>query len=132
MEARETVRLGTVHDLAVLYLALTHGTDQRLEQEEQRALARVLRHWLPDRDPALIDHMIREATLSYMNGLDAPGLEALVDTLARALTMEMRRSVLDDLMALAAADHEVRPEEQAFVAQLAKAWHMDPGRTYDA
>lgn len=111
-----------LHDLALLYLALTLGSDGRLDHAEQAAMREQLRAWAPGADPALCDHVLREATLSYGNGVGAGRFEALLGRLRNALDADGRARVLADLHALAEADAVVRTGEVALIERVAEAW----------
>lgn len=111
-----------LHDLALLYLALALGADGHLDSEEQAAMRSQLRAWAPGTDPALCDHALREATLSYGNGMAADRLEALLDRLRSQLDTAGRDRVLADLSKLAAADAKVEATESAFIERVEQAW----------
>lgn len=111
-----------LHDLALLYLALTLGADGELAHEERAAMRDQLRAWTPGADPALCDHAIREAVLSYGNGVDAERLDALVRGLGSRLDAEGRARVLADLRTLAASDAVVTATEVGFIERIERAW----------
>lgn len=100
-----------LRDLALLYLALALGTDSELDHEEWATMREQVQAWAPGADPALCDHALREAVLSYGNGLDAERLDA-----------EGRALVLADLRALAASDTVVQDAEVAFIERIERAW----------
>ena len=117
--------IGVLHDLALLYLGLAYGTDGNLDPAERQAIALKLREWQPHRDPALIDHVLREATLSYMNGASAGHLQEVVVSLKDLLDDNTRASILNDLTDIAEADGTVRTGEENFVHRLAEVWDVD-------
>jgi uncharacterized tellurite resistance protein B-like protein len=114
-----------LHDLALLYLALTYGTDGRLDNVEQAAMRDRLFAWAPGLDPTRLDHVLHEAMLSYSNGLDNERLDALLTRLHDVLDAPGRQRVLDDLRTLARADAQVHREEVAFINRVADAWADD-------
>lgn len=111
-----------LHDLALLYLALALGTDGELSREELAAIMDQLQSWAPGADPALCEHALREAVLSYGNGVDAERIDALVDGLRSGLGAEGRARVLADLRTLALSDAVVRTQETAFIDRVERAW----------
>lgn len=115
-----------LRDLALLYLALAHGADEDLDPEEVRAISVKLREWQPDRSPAYIDHIIREATLSYLNRRDRAQLRALVEALGDALPEAFREQVLRDLVTIAEADGTVAEAERVFIREIADTWGHRP------
>lgn len=118
------VTLALLHDMALLYLGLAHGADGTLDPEETHEIAAKLRRWQPDKDPALIDHVIREATLTYLNGSSVSRVEEAVDTLKEVLPEHLRLDVLRDLADVARADGAVVTGESDFIQSLADAWHL--------
>lgn len=120
--------LTLLHDLALLYLGLAHGADEDLDPSETREIAAKLRRWQPDKDPALIDHVIREATLTYLNGTKESRLLEAVHVLKDQLSEGLRESILDDLSDIARADGTVVRAERRFIDQIAEAWELDEDR----
>jgi len=111
-----------LHDLALLFLALTHGADGELDGAEQDAMRDQLLEWAPGMDPNRIEHVLREATMSYANGLSAPRLDGLLGRLQEGLDYEARQRVLADLRTLAEADDEVVQAESRFIDRVEAAW----------
>ncbi len=117
---RLDVRL--LHDLAFLYLELAHGADHDLDYREQRTIAAKLRQWQPYKNPKLIDHVIREATLSYLEKPSDAQMDALIDKLAKALPEALREHIISDLKEIAQADGEVLAAEERFIGRIARVW----------
>ncbi len=117
--------LTLLHDLALLYLGLAHGADEDLDPAETRQISASLRRWQPNKDPALIDHVIREATLTYMNGANPQRLDKAVDVLKNALPRDLRATILSDLSDIARADGEILTEEKDFIYRLANEWGLE-------
>lgn len=111
-----------LHDLALLYLALAHGADGKLDASEQASMRDQLRAWAPGTDPALCDHALREAGLSYGNGVSAQRLDDLLQRLHTALDADGRARVLADLVELSEADDRVESGETALIEKVATAW----------
>ncbi|MEP0548835.1 MAG: TerB family tellurite resistance protein [Rhodothermales bacterium] len=111
-----------LHDLALLYLALAHGADGELDTAEQASMRDQLRAWAPGTDPALCDHALREAGLSYGNGVGKEKMDDLLQRLHDGLDPDGRARVLADLMELARADDVVEPGETALIDRVAAAW----------
>ncbi|MDX1530334.1 MAG: TerB family tellurite resistance protein [Rhodothermales bacterium] len=124
------MNLNLVNDLALLYLHLAHGTDEDLTQEERHVAFNLLRQWLPNQDPALLDHVIREATLTYLGRSDRR--DAIVERLGQRLDERLRKRVLKDLVALAQADGTIAEEERAVMQEVARTWEIDDDIVPDA
>jgi hypothetical protein len=126
MYSEGQITLTLLHDMALLYLGLAHGTDADLDPSETSTIAAKLRTWQPNRDPALIDHVIREATLTYLNGANRDRLREAVQVLKGALTEPVLKQILTDLADIARADGEIVHEERQFIDQIAEAWALGP------
>lgn len=125
MYSEGQLTLTLLHDLALLYLGLAHGADEDLHPAETKQIAASLRRWQPDKDPALIDHVIREATLTYLNGANSQRLTEAVKVLRDALPAKLRSTILHDLSEIARADGEILSEEKDFIAKIASSWQLD-------
>lgn len=124
MEHKGNVSLSQLHDLAFLFLALAHGTDDELHPDEQRKMSVRLRTWQPNKDPALIDHVIREAALTYLEGHDRDRLEGIVTELGQQLSDDLKLALLSDLREIAEADGTVMAAEAGFLQKLASRWSV--------
>ena len=123
--------LALLHDLALLYLGLAQGADDDLDPSETREVAARLRRWQPDKDPALIDHVIRDVSLSYEEEATTEEVRAAVDALGEALSEGRRREILGDLSEIARADGLVLQEEQNFIEHIAHTWGVSLNPDYD-
>lgn len=124
MDSRGQITLTLLHDLALLYLGLAHGADEDLDPQETMEIAAKLRRWQPDKDPALIDHVIREATLTYLNGANDQRLHEAVHVLGGQLNKNLLKAILDDLVDIARADGTIVAGEESFITDLADAWDL--------
>ena len=114
--------LALLHDLAILYLGLAQGTDDELDPSETKEVAACLRRWQPDKDPALIDHVIRDVSLSYQEEATTQEVREAVRSLGEALSEGRRREIMNDLSEIARADGLVLQEEKDFVDHIAETW----------
>lgn len=125
MHSQGQLTLTLLHDLALLYLGLAHGADEDLDPAEMRQISASLRRWQPDKDPALIEHVIREATLTYLNGADSERIHEAVQVLKDALSSDLRATILHDFADIARADGEILSSEQDFIHHVADEWELD-------
>lgn len=125
MDSKGQITLTLLHDLALLYLGLAHGADEDLDPQETMEIAAKLRRWQPDKDPALIDHVIREATLTYLNGANDERLHEAVNVLGGRLAKPLLSAILNDLIDIARADGSVVPGEKSFINDIAGAWNLE-------
>ena len=121
MESRVT--LNHLHDLVLLYMGLARADDE-LDPDETQEIALKLRQWQPNKDPALIDHVIREAELTYENDLDDDRLEEATSNLGEAFPEKLRRDILKDMADIARADNTVEFAETHFIHRIADIWEL--------
>ena len=114
--------LALLHDLALLYLGLAQGADDELDPSETKEVAACLRRWQPDKDPALIDHVIRDVSLSFEEEATPEEVRAAVESLGESLSEDLRQEILGDLAEIARADGLVLQQEKDFVEQIAVTW----------
>lgn len=111
-----------LHDLALLGFAVAHGTDGDVQRSELASLWAHLETWAPGENPALIEHALREAALTYSNGLSVERLDEVVERLRDVLGEEERARVVAGLQEIAEADDAVHPAEEALVARVVAAF----------
>ena len=110
-------------DLAVLYRALAFGADGDLDAREVDAMRAALEAWVPDQDPAGVDHALREAALVDVSVV---GLGAVLERIGRQLDGLDRARVLADLRRVAAADGRVTPGEDDLIDFVERAFKGGP------
>lgn len=111
-----------LHDIAVVYLGLAHGADGELDQTEARTIAIRLREQQPNTDPALIDHVLREAVMTYTEGRSGAVEEAVISL--KKLPEERRLTLLKDLTSIARADRRIETTEIDFIEHIATEWGL--------
>lgn len=109
----------TVHDFALVFLSLTHGTDADLTPEERRTALAHLERWFPDH-AADLGGIADDAMRLYMGTNRAAMVQTSVEALRQALSPEERIGLLNDLAELAHADGQIIPGEVAFIQQFAR------------
>lgn len=118
----------TLHDLALLYLALTYGMDTLVSPEDTEMLRPALHRHQPEAAPEQVRRAIRDALLVYIGSTGEQMLEIAVTALGQALPVAQRRAVLEDMADLASADGPVLPGGMAFLQELAHRWEVEPDR----
>ena len=114
-----------VHDLALVYLEIVHGTDEDIRESEVDAIAQKIREWLPDSNEADVMKVVRDAMEAYVQGPDKRLFEESVDTLKKVVPVHQRPALLADLNYVARADGAVSTKEQAMVEMLASSWDIE-------
>ncbi len=113
------------HDLALIYLALTHGADKELDTSEVDAMARKLSEWHDDFGVDRIKSIMREVMLVYMGASGDQMLEAAIASVGDEMPKKTRIAILNDLADIASADGTIVMGEVDFIQQLAREWHVD-------
>lgn len=113
------------HDLALIYLALTHGADEELDSSEVDAMSRKLQEWHAGFDVDQIKSIMREVMLVYMGSSGEQMLEASIASVADDMPKATRIAILNDLADIASADGAIVMGEVDFIQQLAREWKVD-------
>lgn len=119
------VEWGMIHDLALLYLTLTHGADNEIDASEQQKMEEKLVTWQPSFASADVQKAINTAMLTYMGQHRRPMIDTAMVSLKASMDKETRIAVLNDLADLATADGLLLPSEISFIQQLAHYWEVD-------
>ncbi len=123
--ASEPSEWSVFHDVALLYLALAHGTDMDIDPNEQDTMVRRLTEWHPEIGPARAQRILHEVMLTYLGGHSREMIEAAMGSIKAALSKEERIAVLNDLADLATADGALVPGEVSFIRDLARYWELE-------
>ena len=115
----------TAHDLALIYLALTHGADADLDSAEMDAMAIKLKSWNDAFDVERIRKVMNEVMLVYMSGSGEQMLETAIASVGETMSKPRRIAVLNDLADIASADGMIVMGEVNFIQQLAKEWDVE-------
>ena len=70
----------------------------------------------------MLQHVLREASMTYFNNPSRERLETIIDTLGNALDSDTRSTILEDLVGIAEADGQVVDLERDYIAHLRRAW----------
>lgn len=113
------------HDLALIYLALTHGADEELDSSEVDAMSRKLSEWRENVELDRIKSIMREVMLVYMGSTGEQMLEAAIASVGESTPKPTRIAILNDLADIASADGTIVMGEVDFIQQLARDWGVD-------
>lgn len=112
-----------LQNLALIYLALAHSTDQELEDVEVDAIAEHLRSWQSASTRTLVG-TIKDALDLYVREDADVRVRTAVKAMHDRLPVERRQAILNDLMDIAIADGKFLYEESSFINDLAHAWDV--------
>ncbi len=116
-----------LHDMALLFLSLTHGTDADLDQREAEQQALHLSKWFPRAEQNVISQTLEEVMLTYAGPSRDQMVETAAESLRQSLSENQRLGVLNDLAALASADGTIVTAEAAYIQRLATYWNVQIG-----
>lgn len=114
-----------LHDLALIYLVLAHGSDHDLSAGEVEIITRKLAEWMPDAPVSEVLDVVKGAMGAYAQGADKRMLAESVDALRRFVPEHQREALLDDLRRIAEADGAMIKAEEELITRLRAAWTGD-------
>lgn len=121
----ESLSWSPVHDLALIYLALTHGADAEIDPNEMSVMAQKLRQWTPEQASSKLSDVLEEVMLVYVGESRAQMLDTSVASLRQSIPKKQRIAILNDLADIASADGMIVPGEVGFIQHLAQQWEVD-------
>lgn len=114
----------TLHDLSMVYLALAHGTDAHLSDEELAVMTQRLNAWAPELHEGEIRVIVMEALAVYLEGdRDAQVGRAML-AIRRDVDLIQRFVALGDLVGIAEADGVVLASERGLIQALQRIWGL--------
>lgn len=119
-----------LHDLALIYLVLAHGTDNELSRNEVQVMLRKLREWQPGVSENTIREVLRDAMDRYAHGPDQKQVRRSIRNVRDAMPEEQRAAALNDLIQIANADGVFLDDEEDLINDLVAEWDVDPYVTY--
>jgi uncharacterized tellurite resistance protein B-like protein len=115
----------SLHDVALIYLALAHGTDLEIDDAEQDKMVERIDAWQTGQKVVRTEKILDEVMLTYLGSHSREMVEASMVSLKESMNREQRIAILNDLADLASADGTLVPGEISFIQQLATFWEMD-------
>lgn len=114
-----------LHDLALIYLALAHSTDEDLSDQEIDVIASRLREWEHVQTETVLA-AIKQALEEYMRDDADKRVRNAIKQIRNSIPEEKRQDMLDDMMEIAMADGKFLHKESSFIGDLARAWGLHP------
>lgn len=114
-----------LHDLALIYLSLTHGADADLDAAEMEAMSVKLNEWKPGEQFSLIRRVLNDVLLVYTSPQRNQMLETAIASVGEDMSRSERVAVLNDLADIASADGIIVGGEISFIQTLAKKWGVE-------
>lgn len=113
-----------LNDLALIYLAMAHSTDEDLCDDEINAMADRLQAW-QQVDSKTIAGALKTAVDVYLMADGPAHVRQAVLNVRDGLAPENRKLLLDDLMNIAMSDDRFLHRESSFIADLMRAWEIN-------
>lgn len=113
------------HDLALIYLAMTHGAGEELGSAEMEVVANKLQAWAEDVDAERISDIMHEVILVYVGASGEQMLETAIASIGHQMPKMSRIAILHDLADIASADGAIMMNEVDFIQQLARDWGIE-------
>jgi uncharacterized tellurite resistance protein B-like protein len=113
-----------IQDLALIYIALAHATDQHLDDREVSAIAERLRRWQSEATSKTVLSALKEAMENYMQDEAQQRVHTAIQSVAEKIPVEQLNQILDDLTEVAIADGKFLHGEGSFIGELSRAWDV--------
>jgi uncharacterized tellurite resistance protein B-like protein len=113
-----------LHDMGLMYLVVSHSTDNNLETSEISAMVERMLQWEPTFSEDEARTLLREVLQFYAEGPDELALQRSVYTIRDTLPMLQRLALLDDLVYIAEADGDFTQHEKDMILTLSRAWNV--------
>ena len=114
-----------VHDLALIYVTLAHGTDDRLSRDEVEAILEKLGEWMPGAGPPALRLVLADVLKIYEEAPEGRRFADAVEAVRTQVPSYQRPAILSDLRYVARADGVMLVEERVLIERLAEAWGIE-------
>lgn len=108
-----------LHELAFIYIALAHGTDEQLSDEEIQVISDRLQSWEADTAQTATS-ALKEAMDDYVTDWSDARLERAAAVVRDAFPLARRNDLLNDLMEIALADGRFLFKESSYIERVSK------------
>jgi len=123
--AEEEPEWSVLHDITLVYIVLSHGSDGVLSEEEIAAILKRLAFWQPELEESDLRSIFRDALQFYSTGPDKEDLAESTDAIKEHLTKAQRLAVVNDLVYIGEIDGPLTEYETDMVEQLAAIWGVE-------
>ncbi len=113
------------HDIGLLYLAVSHGTDRELLDSELVVMKREIQRWKPSITGEACQEMIMECLSIYLSDRRDEILKRAIVRIRKDADVSQKLAVIMDMVDLAEADGVVLFTEKQLIKTLSKIWEVD-------
>ncbi len=114
-----------LRDLALIYIALAHGTDQKLDDAEMDIIVRRLQDVQAGVSQGTVLRAVKEALDDYTQDDARRRVDEAVQRLRVAVPQSLRRRIVRDLTEIGKADNKFLYEEAQYIGELVEAWKVN-------
>ncbi len=114
-----------LRDLALIYIALAHGTDQSLDDPEMDIIARRLQEVQAGVSGGTVLRAVKDALDDYMQEDASQRLEHATERIRTSVPQSLRRRIVRDLTEIGKADDKFLYAEAQFIGDLIAAWKVN-------
>ena len=114
-----------LRDLALIYIALAHGTDQNLDDAEMEIIVRRLQEVQAGVSQGTVLRAVKEALDDYTQDDARRRVDEAVQRLRVAVPQSLRRRILLDITEIGKADHKFLYKEAQYIGELIAAWKVN-------
>ena len=111
-----------LHDIGLIYIILSHSSDNKISDVEIAAMVERLGDWQPELGADEVRRVLGEALAFYSEGPDQGALQHSVKVIRETMSVVHRLVLLDDLIHIAQADGEVNANEEEMISNLSRSW----------
>ncbi|MEZ4700318.1 MAG: TerB family tellurite resistance protein [Rhodothermales bacterium] len=112
------------HDLALVYLALAHGADNALSDEELETIIAMIRGWDESLTESEAQEIVLEAMAIYLQENASVEVTRTIRSLKASLDEDGRKHALMDVVRIAEADGVLLSSESSMISTLADIWGL--------
>jgi uncharacterized tellurite resistance protein B-like protein len=124
-EAEMAPEWSVLHDICLVYIVLSHGSDGNLAKDELAAIESRLAYWQPELDEDGIRGILRDTLQFYSTGPSKEDISDSTDAVKEHLTKAQRVAVVNDLVYIGEIDGELSKYETDMIEQLAILWDVE-------
>jgi hypothetical protein len=116
---------GTLHDLALLYLAFMHGSRAIKAPFTTQSVVRKMQYWQPQYDADTLRALLSNVLMVYVSLWGEKMLEVAVASLRRDLPEQQRAEILLDIASMVCEGGLYYPDDADFIERIAQAWAVE-------
>ncbi len=114
-----------LHDITLVFIVLSHGSDGVLAKDELAAIEHRLAYWQPELEEEAVRAILRDALQFYSTGPTKEDISDSTSAIREHLTKAQRLTVVNDLVYIGEIDGDLTGYETDMIEQLAILWDVE-------